>query len=151
MTTDPCVFCKIIERQIPAEILYENDHAIAILDIRPIHYGHSLIIPKKHCASFLEVPEEAYFSILQAAAVITRALVQTFRLEGYNLFSNNGTVAGQSVFHFHLHVTPRYGNDNIRFQLELKKYTTAEMEQTAQLLRTVIEKIVEEHKTYGNV
>ena len=110
-----CVFCKIISRTIPAEILYENDHAIAVLDINPIHFGHALILPKVHCNDFLDLPEESYHSILQASKVVTNALVHSLKLEGYNLFSNNGTIAGQSVFHFHLHITPRYRDDNIRF------------------------------------
>jgi histidine triad (HIT) family protein len=133
-----CIFCKIISGAIPAEILYENDKALAVLDINPIHYGHALILPKQHCKDFLELPEESYHSILQAAKIVTGALVQGLTLEGYNLFSNNGTIAGQSVFHFHLHVTPRYRDDNIRFVLDLKKYSDGDLQRYGTMIRKLI-------------
>jgi histidine triad (HIT) family protein len=133
-----CIFCKIISGAIPAEILYENDKALAVLDINPIHYGHALILPKQHCKDFLELSEESYHSILQAAKIVTGALVQGLTLEGYNLFSNNGTIAGQSVFHFHLHVTPRYRDDNIRFVLNLKKYSDGDLKRYGTMIRKFI-------------
>ncbi|MCX6121722.1 MAG: HIT family protein [Ignavibacteriales bacterium] len=133
-----CIFCKIASKETPAEVLYENEHVIAVLDINPIHYGHALIIPKQHCNGFLDLPDEIYHSILQAAKIVTQALVQSLTLEGYNLFSNNGTIAGQSVFHFHLHITPRYRNDNIRFVLNLKKYSDGEMKEYGTMIRKFI-------------
>jgi histidine triad (HIT) family protein len=133
-----CIFCKIISGKIPAEILYENDHAVAVLDINPIHFGHALILPKQHCSGFLDLPDETYHSILQAAKVVTQALVQSLKLEGYNIFSNNGTIAGQSVFHFHLHVTPRYRDDNIRFVLKLKKYSDDDLKRYGTMIRKFI-------------
>lgn len=133
-----CVFCKIVSRKIPAEILYENDHAIAVLDINPIHFGHALIIPKQHCNDFLDLPDETYHSILQAAKIVTYALVQSLKLEGYNIFSNNGTIAGQSVFHFHLHITPRYRGDNIRFVLNLREYSDGDIKRYGTMIRKFI-------------
>jgi len=133
-----CIFCNIISGKIPAEKLYENDHAIAVLDINPIHFGHALILPKRHCHDFLDLPEETYHSILQAAKIVTQALVQSLNLEGYNLFSNNGTIAGQSVFHFHLHITPRYRDDNIRFVLNLKKYSDVDLKRYGTMIRKFI-------------
>src|SRR3990167_3507381 len=114
-----CVFCDIASRKRPAEILFENDDAICILDINPIHYGHSLVIPKRHCRDFLDVPSGTLGGVMEAARTVARALVQSLNLEGYNIFTNNGAIAGQSVFHFHLHITPRYKNDNITFVLTL--------------------------------
>ena len=151
MISKSCIFCNIIERKLPAEILFEDEYSLAILDVHPIHYGHSLIIPKHHCNSFLDVPEEMYHSIFYSASLVTRALVETYQLEGYNLFSNNGTVAGQSIFHFHLHITPRYENDNIKFLLSLKKYQDGELEQTAEELRKAIQSILQEHKSYDEI
>jgi len=133
-----CVFCKIVSKEISSEILYENDKVISVLDINPIHFGHALILPKEHCNDFLDLPDETYHSILQAARIVTHALVQSLKLEGYNLFSNNGTIAGQSVFHFHLHVTPRYRNDNIRFVLNLKRYSDGEMKEYGTTIRKFI-------------
>jgi histidine triad (HIT) family protein len=133
-----CVFCKIVSKEISSEILYENDKVISVLDINPIHFGHALILPKEHCNDFLDLPDETYHSILQAARIVTHALVQSLKLEGYNLFSNNGTIAGQSVFHFHLHVTPRYRDDNIRFVLNLKRYSDGEMKEYGTTIRKFI-------------
>ncbi len=134
-----CIFCKIIEKQIPAEILFEDDQVMAVLDINPINYGHTLIIPKIHCRDFLALPEESYMSVLHAAKIITNALVIQFNLEGYNLFSNNGSIAGQSVFHFHLHITPRSRDDNIRFVLNLKHYQDGEVKVFGDAIRKTIQ------------
>lgn len=134
-----CVFCKIIAKEFPAEILYENDSAIAILDVNPIHYGHALVIPKSHHKDFLEVPEEQLPGIMHAVHVVSHALVKSFELKGFNFFSNNGTVAGQSVFHFHIHITPRYANDNIRFVLQLKRYEGETMKDVAAKIRASIQ------------
>ncbi len=130
-----CVFCKIVSGEIAAEVLFEDEHVVSILDINPIHFGHALIIPRTHCRDFLDVDPRFYASLLTAARVVTGALVKGLNLEGYNLFSNNGRSAGQSVFHFHLHVTPRYPDDEIRFVLELKKYKNDEMKRYADLIR----------------
>ncbi|MCX6136723.1 MAG: HIT domain-containing protein [Ignavibacteriales bacterium] len=133
-----CIFCDIITRKIPAEILYENECALSILDINPIHYGHALIIPKRHHRDFLEVGTDELSGIMQAVHTVSHALVKAFKLEGFNFFANNGAVAGQSVFHFHIHVTPRYHNDNIRFVLHLKRYEMKAMEETAAIIRSAI-------------
>ena len=130
-----CIFCRIVAKEIPAEVLFENEHAITILDVNPIHFGHALIIPKAHCRDFLDLDPSSYHSILEAARTVSEALVKGLRLEGFNLFSNNGRSAGQSVFHFHMHVTPRYPDDNIRFVLELKKYNNGEMKEYADLIK----------------
>ncbi len=130
-----CVFCKVVSGGIAAEVLFENEHVVSILDINPIHFGHALVIPRTHCRDFLDLDPSCYESLLAAARVVTGALVKGLNLEGYNLFSNNGRSAGQSVFHFHLHVTPRYPDDEIRFILELKKYKNDEMKRYADLIR----------------
>ena len=106
-----CIFCKIIQRTIYAEVLYENDRVISILDINPIHFGHALVIPKRHCIDFLSIPEADLHDVLHATQIVARAIVSSLNLEGYNIFSNNGRIAGQSVFHFHMHITPRYPDD----------------------------------------
>jgi histidine triad (HIT) family protein len=133
-----CIFCDIINRRIPAEILYENDNAIAILDVNPIHYGHALIIPKHHYKDFLALPESELGGIMRAAHVVARALVDAYKLEGFNFFSNNGIIAGQSVFHFHMHITPRFPNDDVIFRLKLKKYEEGKMREYAEAIRAHI-------------
>jgi histidine triad (HIT) family protein len=129
------VFCKIAKHELPAEVLYETENVISILDINPIHYGHALVIPKTHCTDFLDVRESDLREVLHAAQIVARAIVESLDLKGFNFFSNNGSIAGQSVFHFHLHVTPRYADDNIRFVLQLKSYGGNSMAQYAERIR----------------
>jgi histidine triad (HIT) family protein len=140
-----CIFCRIARHDLPAEILFENDNALGILDINPIHYGHALVIPKKHCTNFLDIPTSDLYDVLHATQVIAKALVKGLSLEGFNIFSNNGKIAGQSVFHFHMHVTPRYPNDNIQFLLELKSYEGRTMNEYAELIRNHIAKAEDNH------
>ena len=129
------IFTKIVNREIPSEILYETANVISIIDIMPIHYGHALVIPKKEYRNFLEVPETELGEIMTVAQKVAKSLVKTFNLEGFNFFSNNGEIAGQSVFHFHIHVTPRFPNDNISFHLNLKKYSEGQMKEVADKIR----------------
>jgi histidine triad (HIT) family protein len=132
---EDCLFCKIIRGESAAEAVLENRHALAIMDINPIHFGHVLIMPKTHYATFVEVPPTELSDVIHAAQIISKAIVKSLAPEGYNIFSNNGKAAGQSIFHFHFHVTPRYPDDNIQFILKLKKYATDEMTAYADRLR----------------
>ncbi len=130
-----CLFCNIIRGESPSEIIYQNEQAIAILDINPIHFGHALVIPKTHCENLLDVPDEELTGLIQATKIVSNAIVTALKPEGFNIFSNNGRAAGQSVFHFHFHVTPRYDNDNIKFVLQLKQYSNNQMSEYAERLR----------------
>ena len=134
-----CIFCKIIQGDAKSEVLFENKNAIAILDINPIHYGHALVIPKTHYETFTDLTECDYADMMNALQVVSKAILDAFKPEGFNIFSNNGKAAGQSVFHFHFHITPRYDNDNIKFLLELKKYPDGEITQYADTLRSKIQ------------
>ena len=71
-----CIFCKIVSKEIPSEVLYENEDVIAVLDINPIHFGHAQIISKRHCKDFLDLPDSTYHSLLHAAKVVAQALIQ---------------------------------------------------------------------------
>lgn len=133
-----CAFCRIIRGELPAEVLYSNDHVFAILDINPIHFGHVLVIPKVHCVTFLELPESELPEMIRATQLVAKAIVKTFEPQGFNIFSNNGVAAGQSVFHVHFHVTPRYTDDQIRFVLKLKKYEGSDMAAYGSKLRDYI-------------
>jgi len=134
-----CIFCDIVTKKTPAEWLYEDDSAIAILDINPIHFGHALIIPKRHYVDFLSLPDPDLARVIQVGQVIARGLVESLGLEGFNIFSNNGRIAGQSVFHFHLHITPRYPDDEIRFVLKLKKYEDGDASRYGTCIRDIIQ------------
>lgn len=134
----PCAFCSIIRGDSPAEILFRNEQAIAILDIRPIHRGHVLVMPLRHAGNFLDVPPDDCDGLFRALRTVTRGMVEALHPPGFNVFSNNGTAAGQSVFHFHFHVTPRYHDDNIRFVLELQSYKSNEMSEYGRKIRDAI-------------
>ncbi|MFH0990471.1 MAG: HIT family protein [bacterium] len=130
-----CVFCQIIAGKNSAELIYEDALVIAILDINPIHLGHTLVIPKVHYSTFLDLPIETVNSVLQATQQISKALMIGLKLEGFNFFSNNGHIAGQSVFHFHIHITPRYPGDNITLTTTLKQYSDEELTYYGNLIR----------------
>jgi histidine triad (HIT) family protein len=109
MTT---IFSKIIAREIPAEIVYEDDRVIAILDINPVHPGHTLVIPKTFSASGLECAPEDFAYLMNIGQNIAQALIEALLCDGINFIMNNGVAAGQEVFHTHLHVVPRYTDDH---------------------------------------
>ena len=111
-----CVFCKIVDRSLPAHRIFEDETALAILDINPIRRGHTLIVPKKHYLNFLDIPEEelAHLSIL--AKKIAPAIMRATDADGFNIIGNNGASAGQIILHTHLHVIPRKtGDPRVRF------------------------------------
>lgn len=133
---DPhCVFCRILAGELPAEVLWSDDRVVAILDINPIHYGHALIIPRHHAADLLALREEDLHAIMRGTQIVAGALVRGLGVDGFNVFSNNGRIAGQSVFHFHMHITPRYAGDDIRFVLQLKTYQHGGMAEYARRIR----------------
>lgn len=107
-----CIFCKIAAGEIPAATLYENEEFRVILDLGPAAKGHALILPKAHYADLYELPEEmAGKAMILAKKVVTR-MKDLLGCDGYNIVQNNGTAAGQTVFHFHMHLIPRMEGDN---------------------------------------
>ncbi len=110
-----CIFCKIINGEIPCYKLAENDHAIAFLDIMPITKGHFLVIPKQHIELAEEAPEELIANLMILATRLAGAAKKVLKCDGINFIINSGKRAGQVVPHVHLHVVPRYGDDKINW------------------------------------
>lgn len=108
-----CIFCKIAAGEIPSATVYEDEDFRAILDIAPAHKGHTIILPKTHAANLLELDESTAAKLLPVAKRIAKALKEELGCDGINLLQNNGAAAGQSVFHLHVHVIPRYEGDGI--------------------------------------
>ena len=108
---DDCIFCRIVAGELPAARLYEDEHVLAFLDIRPLRPGHALVIPKAHCADLRDCPAEAAGPLLETVGRLAPALAEAVGATGFNLFNTNGAVAGQEVFHLHLHVLPREEGD----------------------------------------
>lgn len=104
-----CIFCKIINGDIPSAKVFENEHVVAFLDISQVTKGHTLVIPKVHKENVYELTPEIAQNIFEVVPKIANALKSTYNPIGMNLVNNNGEKAGQSVFHFHLHLLPRYG------------------------------------------
>jgi histidine triad (HIT) family protein len=104
-----CIFCKIVNGEIPAAKVFENEHVLAFLDISQVTKGHTLIIPKIHKENLFDLTPELARNIFEVAPVIANALKREFEPIGLNAVNNNGADAGQSVFHFHIHLIPRYG------------------------------------------
>ena len=106
-----CIFCDIASKISEAEIIFENEKVIAFLDINPVNYGHSLVIPKKHFDNFLTIPNNELTELTKLTQYIAGSVKRALKADGFNIISNNGMSAGQSVFHFHYHIIPRYEND----------------------------------------
>ncbi len=110
---DNCIFCKIANGEIPAATLYEDEDFRVILDLGPASKGHALILPKVHAANLFELPDETAAKVMVLAKKIAATLKEGLHADGINLVQNNGEAAGQTVFHFHLHLIPRYADDNV--------------------------------------
>jgi len=110
-----CIFCKIINQEIPCFKIYEDDFVLSFLDINPVAPGHTLIIPKKHFENIFECEEEYLSKIISVAQKISQKIKKQGIGEGVNLYQANGAIAEQVVPHFHLHLIPRNPGDNINF------------------------------------
>lgn len=113
MTHDPeCVFCKIIKGEIPSAKVFENDDVYAFLDLGQVTKGHTLVIPKVHEKNIYELSPEVAEKVFSVIPKIARAIKKQFQPIGMNLLNNNEAPAMQSVFHYHVHIIPRYGQDD---------------------------------------
>ena len=113
MKDENCIFCKIAAGEIPSATLYEDDDFRVILDISPASKGHALIIPKEHFRNLYDLDDELASKVLVLARKMTVRLKEILGCDGYNIVQNNGEAAGQTVYHFHLHMIPRYKDDGV--------------------------------------
>lgn len=111
MKNENCIFCKIANGEIPSKTLYEDEEFRVILDLGPAAKGHALILPKNHYADLYELPEETASHAMLLAKKMAERMTEKLHCDGFNLMQNNGEAAGQTVFHFHMHLIPRYRND----------------------------------------
>lgn len=122
------VFCKIIDGEIPSVKVYEDDDVLAILDISQTTKGHTLVMPKKHYENLLACPQDLLHKVMDVAQRIGQAEMLIFKASGVNILSNIGEAAGQSVPHFHVHVIPRYLENDPGFQIEMRAQDTSKMD-----------------------
>ena len=117
-----CVFCEIIAGNIPGKKVYEDDDVLAILDISQTTKGHTLVMPKKHYDNFLQMPEDEYANLMKKVQMIAKKIVKNLDAKGVNILINTNEVAGQSVMHTHVHIIPRYDeNDTVSFTFKENK------------------------------
>ena len=108
-----CIFCHIVEGLSPARVLLENEHCLALLDIAPAGKGHTLVIPKKHSVDILDTPSEALSEVMRMTKQVSQLLFTKLKPDGLSLFQMNRKAGGQTVFHFHMHVIPRWRDDTL--------------------------------------
>ena len=113
MRQDNCIFCKIAAGDIPSATIYEDNDFRVILDIEPASKGHALILPKEHYANLYELSDDLASKALIVAKKVITKMTSILGCDGYNVVQNNGEAAGQTVFHFHIHLIPRYKDDNV--------------------------------------
>ena len=109
-----CVFCAIVAGKIPSIKVYEDEHVFAFMDIAPANPGHTLVIPKQHYRNIFDMPTEIGSKIMQTAIPIANAIRTALKPDGLNLFQSNEAAGFQTVFHFHLHLIPRWEGDPLR-------------------------------------
>ena len=130
---EECLFCKIIAGELPSTPVYEDEEYKVILDVNPAARGHVIIIPKKHAANIFELEDEEAAKVFPIAKKIAAALRKTYHCDGINILQNNGEAAGQTVFHLHVHVVPRYYGDDVNIMWE--PGNTPDLEEVAQEIR----------------
>lgn len=126
MKDEQCIFCKLANGVIPTNTIYEDEDFKAILDISPASKGHALILPKEHYANLYEVDEETLTKAIKLAKRIVEHETKVLGCDGYNLLQNNGTAAGQTVYHFHIHMIPRYEGEEDMVTWETKELDASE-------------------------
>lgn len=132
-----CIFCKIIKGEIPSDKIYEDDNFLAFLDITPINIGHALLIPKKHYKDIFEIPDNTLCEIGPIIKKIANAVKDGANADAINIGMNNGSVAGQVVFHAHIHIMPRFSDDGYRLW-HGKEYKKDEAQKIAENIRKFI-------------
>lgn len=132
-----CIFCKIINGEIPSAKVYEDGDVFAFLDISQVTKGHTLVIPKAHHANVYELPEDVAGKLFAVIPKITNAVKKAYNPIGLNLLNNNGEAAGQTVFHYHLHIIPRYGKGDgfgAVWKTHNNDYTPEQLQEIAQTI-----------------
>lgn len=131
MTENNCIFCKIIGGEIPSITIYEDENFKAIFDISPASKGHTLVLPKKHVENLFEMDETIATNALPVIAKIAAAIKEALHCDGVNILQNNGLAAGQSVFHLHFHIIPRFNDDQVITPWENGSYKEGEADSLA--------------------
>jgi histidine triad (HIT) family protein len=136
-TKENCIFCKIIEGEIPCTKVYEDADTLAFLDINPINPGHTLIIPKEHYMNIFETPEEVLTKMMQTIKKVAHGISAGLGITDMNIGMNNGAISGQTVFHSHIHLMPRHEGDGYTLW-HGQPYHNGEAETTAEKIKNAL-------------
>jgi len=126
-----CVFCRIVAGQIPSTRVYEDDHTLAFMDIGHVNPGHTLVAVKKHAANLYELDEAQAAAVARATVKIAKAIKAAFQPEGLSVYQANGKPAGQTVFHYHVHLLPRHAGDGMELTWPVKNPPREQLEDYA--------------------
>ncbi len=140
-----CIFCKIVAGEIPAKKVFENEHVVAFLDISQVTKGHTLVIPKTHVKDLYELTPEIAKNLFEVVPSIANGLKEAFEPVGLNTLNNNGEKAGQSVFHYHMHLIPRYGKGDGFGAVWKTNFDAYSDEQLSQIANDIKEKLQTEN------
>ncbi len=135
-----CIFCDIIEGRAPAETVFEDDETLAFMDINPANPGHTLIIPKRHVRDIYELDRETAAAVMRTTVKVARAVKMALQPDGMNLVQSNERAGGQEVFHFHMHIIPRWYGDGLRLARPSEVRMTMAIEAVAAKIRREIAK-----------
>ena len=135
-----CIFCSIVEKNREAAYVYENKEFIAIMDKYPINIGHTLVLPKKHYKTFIDMPVNEVAMLFALASHIAKAVVKAINSDGFSIGQNNGEAANQIIPHVHVHIIPRFANDKTRWSSR-KFVTFEELRNVAENIKRLIEPI----------
>jgi histidine triad (HIT) family protein len=138
MVKKDCIFCKIANGEIPSATIFENEEFRVVLDVGPATKGHALILTKNHYDNIFEIDEQTAGRLFSLASIVAKAMKKTLNCDGMNVLQNNGTIAGQTVFHFHLHLIPRYEGDQVQITWPQGEITEEEKDQLVQLIKKEI-------------
>jgi histidine triad (HIT) family protein len=130
-----CVFCKIMAKQIPASIVHEDEHTLAFMDLGQVNPGHVLVAVKAHAENVYALDDIQAAAVFRSVARVARAIRSAFSPEGLSIYQANGKPAGQTVFHFHIHLVPRHENDGMNLTWPVKNPAREKLEEYAAKVR----------------
>jgi histidine triad (HIT) family protein len=133
-----CVFCRIVARQIPATVVHEDEHTLAFMDLGQVNPGHVLVAVKRHAENLYALDDAQAAAVLRAAARVARAIRDAFAPQGLSVYQANGKAAGQTVFHYHVHLVPRHEGDGMALTWPVKNPPREKLEEYAAKIKALL-------------
>jgi histidine triad (HIT) family protein len=135
MAHDDCIFCKVLDGELPSEKVYEDEHTVAVMDINPWTRGHAVVIPRRHAKDVFEISDDDLSAVIHAAKRLATMMRDTLGCDGVNLLQSNGAAAWQTIFHLHFHVIPRYDDDPLELPTRPRPAQPEELAEVAKEIR----------------